>query len=268
MRSQWWVFVAGVGVALAAARLPAALAQAAQQPPSGPARPAPESIWPATLEKIAGRYVFVQVGSPGGFWEWRIGGNAPREPRQICINDVPAALREQLTAAELVISDLKLPTHKEASERRSPSGRGLLRFYSEHAEGRLAMKGLPGIGGEGGDKGTYTGRVQFALEHQSHSNPSVSGILFRRLQEEVTWGAATLDYADLEAIPIDPPGPDPDDPLPAIANARVLRGGIEIFAYIEYFHQDGDVERVIRGTARLMKAGQPFPPPMPRRDAD
>lgn len=260
MRSQWCLLAFGLAMALVSPASRVAVAQ----PRANPARPAPESIWPATLEKIAGRYVFVQVGSPGGFWEWRLAGDAPREPRQICINDVPAALREQLTAAELVISDLKLPTHKEASERRSPSGRGMLRFYSEHAEGRLAMKGLPGIGGEGGDKGTYTGRVQFALEHQSHSNPSVSGILFRRLQEEATWGAATLDYADLEAIPIDPPGENPQDPLPVIANARVLRGGIEIFAYIEYFHQAADGERVIRGTARLMKAGQANPPPLLR----
>src|SRR4051812_10258548 len=63
------------------------------------------AIWPAGLEKLAGRYVFAQVASPGGLWERTLpvpaGGTAPR---QVSLNEIPAAFREKLTHASITIS--------------------------------------------------------------------------------------------------------------------------------------------------------------------
>lgn len=266
----------------------------AEDEPKAPAEDKPDakSIWPAGLEKLAGRYVFLQVGSPGGLWESPV--NVRGEPRQVSINEVPEALRQKLLHAELTISDLQLPTEVEAEERPSPSGRGKLRFYTESAMGKLVLRNLPGVGGMDVDKGEYTGPVLFQLDHQLHSNPSVYGVLQQRMQQEPTWGAATLDFADLTATAIPPEKPAPkgneapkngqgakaskpdkekkpaagedaDTPEEAdlvIANARVLRGGIEIFAFVEWI--DARKARKYFGSVRLMRAEQmQAPKPVP-----
>src|SRR5262249_61148040 len=109
--------------------------------------------------------------------------------QQVSIKELPAPFRAKISHAEITISDLKLPGMAEAVQRQSPSKRGMLRFYSEVVEGRLQMKGLPGIRGVDGDTGAYSGPVEFHLDHQSHSNPSVSGVLHQRIAQEPTCGA-------------------------------------------------------------------------------
>lgn len=259
----------------------------AQEPPAGGQAeppPDPRSIWPAGLEKLAGRYVFLQVASPGGLWESSPGAGGRPAQRQVSINEVPAALRDRLTKAEIVISALKLPTLVEASQRLSPSRRGMLRFYSETAEGRLSMKNLPGIGGTETDEGAFSGPVEFHLEHQAHSNPSVAGVLQQRLQQEMTWGAATLDYADLEAVSLAPEtreaerraregqtergrqpaesgrteaapnGAHAEEGAGVISNARVLRSGQEIFAFVSWRQKLKRGERSYFGSVRLVRS--------------
>jgi hypothetical protein len=215
------------------------------------APPKPADIWPAGLEKLAGRFVFVQVGSPGGLWKVVHPKEGATVSRQIAIDDVEAQLRDRLKGAELVISDLKLPTKVEASEEVSPSKRGKIRRYTETVDGRLAMKNLPGIGGDTDDPGEYSGPVSFGLNHLSHSNPSRFGIQTLRDQQEVTWGTATIDYADLRATV---PGKNPkDEEISVIENARVLRGGLEIFAYMEWRKLENGGETLYRGSVRLRK---------------
>jgi hypothetical protein len=255
MKRQLAGKVAALAVTAAALLLPSAGAQEEKQPggESPPSAPDPKAIWPAGLEQLAGRYAFVQVASPGGLWERAPNAEGGLDTRQVSINEVPPALREKLTHAEIVISDLKLPTTVEASERVSPSKRGKLRFYSEAAEGRLALRNVPGIGGDGDDRGDFTGPVLFALEHQGHTNPSVSGILLQRLQQEVTWGAATLDFADLSATPLTPEDKPDAEAQGVIANARALRSGTEIFAYVHWSQKLRKGERVYSGSIRLMR---------------
>jgi hypothetical protein len=235
----------------------------AQDKPGDPpaAKPAPQAVWPAGLQQIAGKYVFVQVASPGGFWDRTIGNDGVSlAPRQVSLNEVPSALKDQLTHAELTIADLKLPT-MDAEERTSPSGRGKLRFYEEHAVGRLTMKGLPGIGGAQGDTGEYSGPVTFGLDHQSHSNPTVSGVLKLRMEEESTWGVAVMDHASLSAVA--PPAKGEEEGKDVIANARILRSGVEIFAFTEWVYKDAAGEHHIHGSVRLIRGDvlNTAPPP-------
>ncbi len=255
--------ISGLALALSAAALaqnqPGNPSGAGNKPEQAP-RPTtdPRSIWPAGLEQIAGRYVFLQVASPGGFWDRIEPKEGRTEMRQLSINEVPAELREKLTHAELILSDLKTPTRVEAEERTSPSGRGKLRYYDEHADGRLVMKGLPGIGGNTDDPGEYSGPVSFSLSHQSHSNPSVSGIFQLRVQQEPTWGAATIDAAELSAET--PPAKPGEEGRLVIGNARILRSGTELFAFTEWSFQDDRAQHHIVGSVRLVRTPSGTPP--------
>ena len=269
------------GLAMGTLAMAGAQAQAPPAPEEREAAEAapmldPKTIWPAGLEKLAGRYVFYQVASPGGLWETFTPKNGRSIRRQVSINQLPAAFRDRLTRAEVVISDIKMPVI-EASERLSPSKRGMLRFYSERAEGRLNIRGLPGIGGNADDAGAFSGPVLFRLDHGSHSNPSVVGILQQRMHQEQTWGAATLDYADLVAMPVpveapangDKPRPqkapvkpkpgdaeaadDAGDPVPVMVNARTLRSGIEIFSFVEWRQKGKDGDRHYTGSVRMIR---------------
>ncbi len=250
-----------------------------------PAAVDPKGVWPASLGQLAGRYLYAQVGSPGGLWMRPSNGTA----RQVAIDDAPAALQKQLRAAELVIGSVAAGTDVSASERPTPSGRGRLRFYSEEGAGRLTMRNLPGISGGGKVGAAYSGQAVFRLEHVSHSNPSPLGIFQTRQKEEMTWGAATIDYADLYAYfpdtPQEHPGagkpapakkpaagtPTPKPPAgvgakPAappddselegnaiISNARVLRSGREIFAYVDWTEKLRGVEKRYTGSIRLVR---------------
>lgn len=250
-RIAWVGTMVAVSLALGAWGAPAR--PASKVKPAAPAdEPAAKrsaaAIWPASLEKIAGRYVFAQVASPGGLWE-----SGPAGRKQVSINELSPEMRGRLTHAEIVISGLKLPSVVEASERISPSKRGKLRFYEESAAGRLVMKNLPGIGGEPDDKGEFAGPVSFTLIHASHSNPSVYGVLVQRQRQEATWGAAALDYADLSATPLVEEA-DPDEELPSVmANARILRSGVEIFAFVTWKEGRGEAERTYAGCVRLVR---------------
>jgi hypothetical protein len=104
------------------------------------------------------------------------------------------------------------------------------------------------------------------LGHQSHSNPSVSGILNLRKQQEQTWGAATLDYADLLAstLPKDPNG----EGETVLNNARVLRSGTEIFCYVEWREKEGAASRTILGAVRLQRVPEAAPPAAPAAGVD
>ena len=62
----------------------------------------PKTIWPAGVQALSGRYQFVQVASPGGLWA-RTGSNV----RQVSLNELPAAFRDRLRKAELVVADLQ-----------------------------------------------------------------------------------------------------------------------------------------------------------------
>lgn len=219
-------------------------------------KPDPKTIWEGGLEKLAGTYRFVQVASPGGLWERTSDKDGKAKVRQLSINEAPAALREQILKSEIVISDLVTPTQKQSDARVSPSGRGVLRFYAETTTGKLTMKGLPGVGLDSEMGREFTGPVTFALEHQSHSNPSVSGILLLRGQTESTWGAATIDFATLTAGTA-PPANNPEaDGMVVIANARSLRSAIEIFSYVEWRIGEGIQEVLITGSIRLGKVGE------------
>jgi hypothetical protein len=249
--------LATVGVLVAGAN---AQTQDDKAPPKTPAVNA-KTLWPVGLEALAGRYVFLQVATPGGMWER--GGNTPR---QIALPDCPKELQDLLMKAEIVISDIAKPTEITADERLSPSKRGNLRFYHEEGSGKLTLKNLPGIGGADGDKGQYSGPADFALDHQSHSNPSAFGIMEQRKRQEPTWGAAALDFADLNAFAPDVPGKDNEAPI--MGNARILKSGVEIFAFIEW---DGKGPRGMRnymGCVRLGKKGADVPPAKPNRDLD
>lgn len=207
-------------------------------------------IWPASLEQIAGRYTFVQVASPGGFWERATSATGEETHRQVSINEVPAAFREKLLNAEIIISDLKSPRRIEAVERLSPTKRGMLRFYDEEGQGSLVVRNLPGVSGEE-EAQDYSGPVILHIQHQSHSNPSVHGILSQRAHEEATWGAATLDSATLSATSI--PANENDEGLAVLTNARILRSGIEIFAFVEWLEKEGTANRLITGSVRLVR---------------
>ncbi|MFN3650653.1 MAG: hypothetical protein ACK47B_13845 [Armatimonadota bacterium] len=298
------------------------LDQAQEQPPvpeegqPGDKRPMdPSTVWPVSLKRLAGTYRFDQVASPGGFWETREDREGRSVRSQIAITNLPPQLRRKLEQAEIVIKDLE-PSRIEAFERESPSKRGLLRYYTETARGTLQLKNLPGIGAQWGDDGVYSGPAQFVLDHQSHSNPSPSGVFQTRQYQERTWGAATLDYADLVAYPITPEKPeagqpgagkpgkqpgqkpapkpspkpapnakpqpdreeDPEDEHPeenaVIGNARVMRSGLEIYAFVELEHQDNMGKRQFVGAIRMLRQGvpggeppaaAPMRPPVPTR---
>lgn len=251
----------------------------AQQEPAAPtpeAAPSPEeirAIWPANLQKITGRYVFAQVASPGGLWETFTPKNGRETHKQVSVNELPAAFRSRLLKAEILISDLRLPTVIQASQRLSPSKRGMLRFYSEAGMARVQVKNLPGVAGRDGDTGNFNGPVALRIEHQSHSNPSVNGVLYQRMQAEPTWGVAALDFADLLAHSL-PPAPRPESGKKAapkgapdakdghedehegetvLTNARILRSGVEIFAFVEWAEKTGKGDRRIMGSVRLVK---------------
>lgn len=308
--------VAVVGVLGAAYLASAAMAQDEKPPVEAPPMLSAEqvkTIWPAGLQKLTGRYVYAQVASPGGLWERLEPSKGRPQVRQVSLNEVPAALRQRLTTAEIVISDLELPTMIEAAQRESPSKRGMLRFYTEAAIGKVVVKNLPGMSGHDQDTGNFSGRVLLQLNHQSHSNPSVLGVLQARQQGEATWGAATLDYADLTASslpadlkegtePASAPKKEtaPEKKVPAtgkpaakatdkpkagngkapakdhpdheedleghsiIGNARVLRAGVEIFAFVEWENKTPKGVQRIHGSVRLVKAEAPAPPANPQ----
>lgn len=215
----------------------------------------PRALWEGGLERLAGRYVFYQIASPGGLWEHTDHKDGTRSQRQVSINEIPADLREKLQKAELIISELKLPTLVQGDARKSPSGRGVLRFYAETSLGRLQVKNLPGASLDEQGSLSFDGPVTFRLEHQSHSNPSVSGVLIVRQNSERTWGAATLDFADLNATAL-PPKDKPDaDPATILANVRVLRSAVEAFAFVEWAVPDADPPRKYVGSVRLAKVG-------------
>jgi hypothetical protein len=222
----------------------------------------PKTIWPVGLESLAGRDVFVQVATPGGLWERDGKGGV----RQTALPDCPQELQNLLTKAEIVVSDLAKPTEVSADERTSPSGRGKLRFYHEEGTGKLILKNLPGIGGSQGDKGQYSGSASFSVDHQSHSNPSISGVLEARKRQEPTWGVACLDYADFHVYLPEVPGKDNGEAPPIIGNARILRSGIEIFAYMEWEGKSARGPRTYQGCVRLAKTGAQAPPAKPQRD--
>lgn len=232
----------------------AAAVQAEKDTPPATPKADPKTIWPASLEKLAGRYVFVQVASPGGLWDTFGEEGKKPERRQVSINELSEEMRNKITRAEIVISDLTLPTEIEASERDSPSKRGKLRFYTEVGKGRLVLRNIPGVGGAQLDRGEYSGPALFSLDHTLHSNPSVAGILNQRQQQEATWGAATLDFATFDAVPLDDKGePGPEDSS-AIGNARILRSGTEIFAFVEWSEKDKQgIEHHYTGAIRLLK---------------
>ena len=238
-------------------------------PGSGPEeKVAASEIWPASLERIQGRYLFVQVASPGGLWR-----SGDGEGRQVSLHELSPEARQRLEKAEIVIADLRLPTRKDASRRLSPSKRGYLRHYEEQAPGRLVLKGLPGIGGGQGDSGAYSGPVEFGILHSSHSNPSVSGVMTLRRQQEQIWGAAIFDYADLTATPPLPAGAKPDEePIDAVGNARILRSGLEIFAYVHWEEPGANgATRTFRGCVRLAREDQfpkTAPPPLKPRETE
>lgn len=240
--------------------------KAASAKPAKPATPAPageggekveaQRIWPASLERLVGRYTFFQVASPGGLWESSAGADGSETRRQVSINEVPAAFREKLLNAEVIISDLKSPRRVEASERLSPSKRGMLRFYEEEGLGNVTVRNVPGISGQE-DPTDYSGPAVFHIQHQSHSNPSVSGILAHRGNEELTWGAATLDSATLSATTLTMD--EKDEGQSIITNARILRSAVEIFAFVEWTEKDERSSRVITGSIRLIRKNEAAP---------
>jgi hypothetical protein len=249
---------------------PATSKPAAAKPEAAPAtaKPTPEQVWPASLARIAGKYRFIQVASPGGLWQ-RTLANGKLETQQVSMSQLPKGLREQLESAELQILDLQAPGEVEASMKKSPGTGGMIRHYTEEARGKLVMRGLPGIGMVQGDAGEYTGEVVFGLEHTSLSNPSVRGITYTRSKTEPTWGVATVDYAEFTAMKPpkkDQDGADPDFP---VFNARILRSGLEIFAFIQWADPEGQrngTQREIWGSVRLLREDEnvvPPPPPMP-----
>src|SRR5947207_15775709 len=95
----------------------AALGGAGAQERAAPKKPVdPASIWPASLTQFEGRFVYAQVASPGGLWESIPSGDEKVALRQIAIDDLPAALRDRLRKAEIVVSDIHRPTEVEAEE--------------------------------------------------------------------------------------------------------------------------------------------------------
>lgn len=237
-----------------------------EKPAAPPAEPGVDArqIWPAGLDRLAGRYVFVQVASPGGLWETAVAADGTTRKRQVSINEISADWREKLENATITISLEEGPRRVSATQRESPSKRGNLRFYEEEALGKVAVRNLPGVhGGEGVQN--FSGPALLRLNHQSHSNPSVSGVLRARQQQEQTWGAATLDYADLAASTI-PSKPD-DEGTPVLANVRVLRSGTEMFAYVEWSDKAGGVMRTVQGAVRLLRQQEASIPTPLKRDS-
>jgi hypothetical protein len=253
-----------VSAMVAAAALSMAVMATAQEPPKDkPEKPPAEpmvdarAIWPAGLDRLAGRYTFVQVASPGGLWETVVDANGKTvKKHQVSLNEISPARRKALESAEISLALEEGPRRVQATQRVSPSRRGMLRFYEEEAFGKLTVRNLPGV--QGGEEAfNFSGRAHVRLEHQSHSNPSISGILRAREQQEPTWGAATLDYADLVAstVPQEPEG----EGQPVLTNARVLRSGTEIFAYVEWTDKDGAASRRVFGVVRLLRSQETQP---------
>lgn len=262
-RRQTTVFAACAALAcsLAAAAAPA---QAPEKPEAArpeAAEPAvdPKEIWPAGLPGLAGRYLFAQVASPGGLWETTTDAAGKTVRQQVSLNELPAAVRQKLLKAEIAITVPEGPRRVQAARRLSPSKRGELRFYEEEALGSLTVRNLPGIQGREQEV-DFSGPALLILGHQSHSNPSVSGVLQQRTQQEQTWGAATLDYADLMASTV-PKDPNAEGET-VLSNARVLRSGTEIFAYVEWREKARGVQRTILGSVRLQRVQPPVPAPV------
>jgi hypothetical protein len=244
----------------------AAAAKPAQRPEASPApaKVTPEQVWPASLTRMAGKYRFVQVASPGGLWQKTLSGGK-EEVQQVSMSQLPSSLRERIEKAEIQILELQMPTTVNASMEKSPGVGGMLRHYTEEARGRLVMRGVPGIGSREGDSGEYDGEVVFGIDHTSLTNPTVPGVWITRFNTEMTWGAATLDYAELTAQKPAKKGEEEAEPEYPIFNARILRSGMEIFAFIQWLDpeavQKGD-RREIYGCVRLLRVNEaPAPPP-------
>ena len=247
------VCLGGMAVAGAGARPVERAGNKAPQAEAG--KPRPDEIWPAGLQRLAGDYVYARVASPGGLWKvTTAAGTDERVRRQVAIDDLPVAAREKLTHAQITISNLQLPTEIDASERVSPSKRGKLRFYEESAVGALSIRNLPGIGGDEEGRGDFSGRVLFSLTHNSHSNPSMSGLYNIRQREEPTWGVAALDSADLSAAVHSGDAKEHEhEAAPIVGNARVLRSAREIFAFVEWTDKDAAGEHSYSGALRLLR---------------
>lgn len=261
------------GAATTSAAVAASAGQREQPGPEESPEEIVRRIWPVSLEALAGTYVFAQVASPGGLWRRQAGGATPGV-RQMSIHEAPESFRKQLLSGRLTLSEVTTAGKPEASEERSPSGRGLIRRYTEEGSGRLVLKGVPGIGAREDDEGAHEGMVGLRLLHQSHSNPSPSGVFKTRLAQEPTWGAATLDYADLEAFLLPKKGPD-GEPRPEaeddeagliIANARVMRSGYEIYAFVQWIESKQGVHQEVTGAVRLLRQEAPAGAPVDRPD--
>lgn len=221
----------------------------------------PKAMWYNGLTQIGGTYQYVQIESPGGLWQEDRILNAKSEMKQVSINELPAALKEKLLKAEIQILDIK-QTSIEANQKASPGPRGqapyhgMLRTYEEHATGSLVIHNIPGIGLMDQDAGEFQGKATLELVMGNHSDPSDAGILSERLAGEMIWGSAAQmrNYATLEGFKA---GGVQDDPAAHVmANARLLRGGQEIVAYVEWTQKTGKAERpeiIYRGAIRLAR---------------
>lgn len=250
---------------LAAAGLLAGASSAQGKPGEVPAdEELRRRVWPVALADLQGEFRFVQVASPGGLW-LRLRKAQGGTVRQISLHEAPAEFRKKLEGAVLELRNVQRVGPIEVSDERSPSGRGTIRRYTENGSGSLVLKGIPGIGGESGDSGEHTGPVELELSHTSHSNPSPSGIFRLRLSQEPTWGAATIDYADLVAVAppsarrqpasLQQPGQEEDaEPLIVVGNARVMRSGYEIFAFVQWLKEERDQLVDIVGAVRLLRS--------------
>jgi hypothetical protein len=233
----------------------------AQQREEKPApNQAPEQVWQAGLTRMAGKYRFIQVASPGGLWRIRQTGDK-RERDQVSLSQLPQAFRETLEKAEIQILDLQVPGEVSAQVGKSPGVGGMLRHYTEEARGKLVMRGLPGVADRERDTGEFSGEVVFGIDHTSLSNPTVPGVWLTRFRTEPTWGAATLDYADLTAMKVSPEAAEDADPEYPLFNSRILRSGLEIFAFVQWFDPstgDGYAGDQYVGAVRLVRADVPM----------
>ncbi len=206
--------------------LSASLAQAEAVPP--------QALWMDGLQKIQGTFVFDTIASPGGLRQQDLFPGGKRVVTQVSLNELPADLRDSLKKAELQLT-VEGPSQFEATQEPSPGPRGKLPFhghlrhYHETAKGKIRYRGLPGIGNEQGDGGQFEGPVELQLVSESHSDASDFGIYSERQAGEFTWGAAAQSRitAELRAVPAgaaDGAG---------VGNARLMRGGRELFVYFE-----------------------------------
>lgn len=225
---------------------------------------APQAIWHDGLSVIQGKFQFVQVSSPGGLWI-KDSIQGAREPlyTQVSMNELPGELQAKLKNAEIKLqivgsTDSQAEQSVAPGQRGQPPYHGHLRRYEETGRGVLTIQGLPGIGLAENDRGEFSGEVDFSLESQNHSDPSDIGIFEERFKQEMTWGPAAQlrNYADLRAHRH---GATEDDSLAMpMANARLLRGGREIIAYIEWTSPNppaGISRRVYQGSVRLYRIG-------------